>query len=77
MFKKRKQKKQIEKNKSKQEHLQDVVFELYKTCWELGCSNCQYNNYDKQGHCKISAFDRFNIEYRPIDWGWIIDELTL
>ena len=63
-----------ENNERKRRHLRNMAVELHRTCWELGCGNCQYNNYDGKGHCKLSAFDKSDIEYRPIEWGWLEGE---
>ena len=53
-----------------------MAIELHRTCLELGCENCQYNNYDGKCHCKLSAFDKSDVEYRPRDWRWIEEELN-
>ena len=61
-------------NKWNRMHLRNIAIELHKICLELGCSNCYYNDYDGKGHCKLSSFDKANVEYRPRDWAWIETE---
>ena len=74
MFSRNKKKKEEDLHELGRRHLRNMAIELHRTCWELGCDNCQYNNYDGKGHCKLSAFDAGNLEYRPIDWTWTRDE---
>lgn len=75
MFGKNKKKLEEQEKERNRRHLRNMAIELYRTCWKLGCANCPYNNYDGEGHCKLSAFDKADVEYRPIDWSWIRDEL--
>ena len=76
MFGRNKKRLDEENNELNRRHLRNMAVELYRTCWELGCGNCQYNNYDGKGHCKSSAFDKSDVEYRPRDWRWIEEELN-
>lgn len=75
MFDRNKKRLEEENNELNRRHLKNMAVELHRTCLELGCENCQYNNYDGEGHCKLSAFGALNVEYRPRDWHWIEDEL--
>ena len=68
---KNKERLEKERNELNNKHLHNMALELHNTCLELGCKNCQYDNYDGVGHCRLSAFDEHNVEYRPINWGWI------
>ena len=74
MFDKNKRRLEEENNEINRRHLRCMVVELHRTCLDLGCENCQYNNYDGEGHCKLSAFDSTNTEYRPRDWRWVEEE---
>lgn len=75
MFGRNKKRLDEENNELNRRHLRNMAIELHRTCLELGCQNCHYNNYDGEGHCKLSAFDIADEEYRPIDWRWINEEL--
>lgn len=68
MFGKNKKKLEEEYNELNRRNLRYIAIELHRTCCKLGCENCDYNNYDGQGHCKLSAFDKSDVEYRPRDW---------
>ena len=76
MFGRNKKRLDEENNELNCRHLRNMAVELHRTCLELGCGNCQYNNYDGKGHCKLSAFDKSDVEYRPRDWCWIEGELN-
>ena len=71
MFEKLKLKVIQQKRKRNRRNLKKAVIELYKTCCELGCQHCQYENYDDEGHCRLSSFDKNGNDHRPRFWRWI------
>ena len=63
-----KKQKQKEMQREQNRRIREAAMALHAACREVGCQNCEYNNYDGKGHCKLSAFDKADIEYRPSDW---------